>query len=98
MAAKVSSGRKSAHSGWNLCIISWSSILILRAPDAISGMPVLSAYWNVIMRLSSLIVQVLVRRIRNNHSPKVAGENLFAAHPFGDGSGQLSDYLDGLSE
>jgi hypothetical protein len=39
LAAKVSSGRKSAHSGWNLCIISCSSILIHRAPDAISGMP-----------------------------------------------------------
>ena len=53
-------------------------------------------HWNAIMRLMSLVVQVLVRRIRNNHSPKDAAQILFARHPHGSGSGELRDYLEGL--
>ena len=54
-------------------------------------------HWNVIMRLKSLIVQVFVRNIRNNHSPKDAGKLLFVGHRYGTGSGLLADYLDDLS-
>lgn|SRR5262249_29913502 len=53
-------------------------------------------HWNAIMRLRSLVVQVFVRRIRNNHSPKDAAQILFARHPHGSGSGELRDYLEGL--
>ena len=50
-------------------------------------------YWNVIMRLQSLVVQVFVRRISNNHSSKDAAAILFAKHPYGQGSRMLADYL-----
>jgi hypothetical protein len=52
--------------------------------------------WHTIMRLTSLVVQVCVRRISNNHHPKDAAAILFAEHPYGYGSGQLRDYLDKL--
>jgi hypothetical protein len=45
---------------------------------------------------SSLIVQVLVRSITNNHSPERASAILFREHRDGTGSGWLPDYLDGL--
>jgi hypothetical protein len=54
-------------------------------------------HWNAIMRLKSLIVQVLVRNISNNHSPRDAARLLFAPHRHGHGSGLLQDYLDGLN-
>jgi hypothetical protein len=52
-------------------------------------------HWNAIMRLSSLVVQVLVRRIANNHSPEDAANILFMQHygRGGRGSGLLEDYL-----
>jgi hypothetical protein len=49
--------------------------------------------WNVIMRLKSLLVQVFVRNITNNHSPQEAASILFAQHPHGTGSRVLQDYL-----
>ena len=51
-------------------------------------------HWHTIMRLKSLVVQVFVRRITNNHSPKDAAQILFASHPYGTGSGELRDYLE----
>jgi hypothetical protein len=53
-------------------------------------------HWDAIMRLTSLVVQVLVRRISNNHHPQDAAAILFVEHPYGNGSGQLRDYLDKL--
>ena len=53
-------------------------------------------HWNAIMRLRSLVVQVFVRKITNNHSKEDAAQILFARHPHGSGSGELRDYLDGL--
>jgi hypothetical protein len=35
------------------------------------------------MRLRSLVIQVLVRRIKTNHSPEDAAKLLFAEHPHG---------------
>jgi hypothetical protein len=49
--------------------------------------------WHTIMRLKSLVVQIFVRNIHNNHSPKEAAKILFAQHAFGTGSGRLEDYL-----
>jgi hypothetical protein len=37
------------------------------------------------MRLRSLVIQVLARRIGNNHSPKDAAALLFVRHPHGNG-------------
>jgi hypothetical protein len=48
---------------------------------------------DAITRLQSLIVQVFVRDIANNHSPKHARDILFVGHPHGTGSGLLEDYL-----
>jgi hypothetical protein len=45
------------------------------------------------MRLKSLVVQVFVRNIANNHSPGDTAEILFAQHRYGAGSGCLRDYL-----
>jgi hypothetical protein len=53
-------------------------------------------HWNAIMRLQSLVVQVFVRHITNNHSPEDAAQILLAQHPYGHGSGQLGDYLEGI--
>jgi hypothetical protein len=53
-------------------------------------------HWNAIMRLKSLVVQVFVRRIANNHSAEDAAQILFAPHPYGNGSGLLRDYLKDL--
>jgi len=50
--------------------------------------------WNVVMRLKSLLVQIFVRNVRNNHSPEDALAILFAEHPYGTGSRCLEDYLD----
>jgi hypothetical protein len=50
-------------------------------------------HMNVITRLESLLVQVLVRDIVNNHSPEDAARFLLAEHPHGTGSGLLQDYL-----
>jgi hypothetical protein len=62
----------------------------LTAPRETDGL------WNPIIRASSLIVQVLVRSITNNHSPERASAILFREHRDGTGSGWLPDYLDGL--
>jgi len=53
-------------------------------------------YWKVVMRLKSLLIQILVRDITNNHSAKDAAAILFAEHPFGCGSRRLGDYLSRL--
>jgi hypothetical protein len=50
-------------------------------------------HWNVIMRLKSLLVQVFVRDITNNHSKADAAAILFVEHRHGTGSGWLPDYL-----
>jgi hypothetical protein len=52
---------------------------------------------NATARLKSLLVQVFVRDIANNHSPKEAAKILFAEHCFGNGSRRLGDYLDNVS-
>jgi hypothetical protein len=62
----------------------------LTAPRETDGL------WNPIIKVSSLIVQVLVRSITNNHSPERASAILFREHRDGTGSGWLPDYLDGL--
>lgn len=54
-------------------------------------------HWNAIMRLKSLVVQVFIRNITNEHSPEDAAAILFADHRYGTGSGRLSEYLDNLS-
>jgi hypothetical protein len=48
---------------------------------------------NAITRLKSLLVQVFVRDIANNHSSQDAASILFAEHPHGTGSRLLEDYL-----
>jgi hypothetical protein len=53
-------------------------------------------HWYAIMRLRSLVIQVLVRRIKNNNSPEDAAKLLFAEHPHGHGSGWLGEYLDDM--
>jgi hypothetical protein len=53
---------------------------------------------NAIMRLKSLLVQVFVRAITNNHSAEDAAQILFASHPYGNGSGELRDYLRDLPD
>ena len=50
-------------------------------------------HWNAIMRIKSLLVQVFVRNIANNHNPQDAASILFAEHPHGTGSRLLEDYL-----
>lgn len=50
-------------------------------------------YWHTIMRLKSLVVQVFVRDIVNNHSPERGQEILFSHHQHGNGSGDLRDYI-----
>jgi hypothetical protein len=50
-------------------------------------------HWNAITRIKSLLVQVFVRDIANNHSPQDAADILFTEHPHGHGSRQLQDYL-----
>lgn len=68
-------------------VISFQDLI---APSETDGL------WNPIIRASSLIVQVLVRTITNNHSPDRAAAILFREHREGTGSGWLPDYLDGL--
>jgi hypothetical protein len=53
-------------------------------------------HWNAIMRLKSLVVQVFVRDITNNHSPANAAKILFAHHRHGHGSGRLDEYLNNV--
>jgi hypothetical protein len=55
----------------------------------LSGIPGLR-HWDAVMRLESLIIQVLTRQIRNNHSPETAAKILFADHPNGTGSGWIA--------
>jgi hypothetical protein len=52
-------------------------------------------HWKAIKHLTSLVVQVFVRNITRDHSPKDASKLLFAHHKYGAGSGDLGDYLDG---
>jgi hypothetical protein len=68
------------------------SIYLSKSPDDTPGL----RYWNAIMRLKSLVIQVLTRCITNNHSPEEAAKLLFAEHPHGHGSGWIVEYLDGL--
>jgi hypothetical protein len=53
-------------------------------------------YWHAEKEAASLIIQVLVRSITNNHSEADAARVLFREHRGGTGSGWLPDYLDGL--
>jgi hypothetical protein len=55
-------------------------------------------HWGAIMRLKSLIIQVLTRQIRNSHSSQDAAKLLFAEHRYGTGSGDLGDYINDLVE
>src|SRR5262249_17273067 len=50
-------------------------------------------HWNAITRLKSLLVQIFVRDITNNHSSQDARDILFVEHPHGTGSRFLEDYL-----
>ena len=50
-------------------------------------------HWHTIIRFQSLVVQVLMRRIANNHSAADAKKILFVQHRYGRGSGLLEDYL-----
>jgi hypothetical protein len=52
-------------------------------------------HWDTIKRLTSLVVQVLVRNITCYNSPKTASKLLFAHHRYGTGSGNLDEYLVG---
>jgi hypothetical protein len=56
-------------------------------------MQAVGRYWSAAMRLRSLVVQILTRRISNNHSPERAAELLYAQHRYGQGSRMLQDYL-----
>jgi hypothetical protein len=67
----------------------------------IADLPVTQAcpgwrYSNSIMQFKSLIIQVFLRNITNNHSREDAAKILFMGHRNGTGSGWLPDYLDGL--
>jgi hypothetical protein len=53
-------------------------------------------YWHAEKEAASLMIQVLVRSITNNHSRDNAAKVLFREHRMGTGSGWLPDYLDGL--
>jgi hypothetical protein len=53
-------------------------------------------YANAQDEATSLVVQVLVRAITNNHSGEDAAKILFREHRRGTGSGWLPGYLDGL--
>jgi hypothetical protein len=53
-------------------------------------------FWHAEKEAASLIIQVLVRSITNNHSKDDAARVLFREHRMGTGSGWLPDYLDGL--
>jgi hypothetical protein len=50
-------------------------------------------HWNAIMRLKSLLVQIFVRDISNDHSEQDAARILYSRQPYGNGSGELLDYL-----
>jgi hypothetical protein len=58
--------------------------------------PAMFKNWRAEKEAASLIIQVLVRSITNNHSPENAAKVLFRDHLRGTGSGWLPDYLDGL--
>jgi hypothetical protein len=64
----------------------------VRASDISMDTPGLR-HLNAITRLQSLIVQIFVRDIANNHNKQNAAAILFAEHPHGTGSGLLKDYL-----
>ena len=49
--------------------------------------------FNATMRLRSLVIQVLVRCVTNNHSKEDAAALLFVEHRYGYGSRRLGDYL-----
>jgi hypothetical protein len=51
-----------------------------------------------IMQLKSLVVQVFVRTIANEHSPQDAQRILYTKQRHGRGSGQLADYLPSRSK
>jgi hypothetical protein len=53
-------------------------------------------HWDAGMQLRSLVIQVLVRQIRNSNSPEEVAKLLFAEHPHGHGSGWIVEYLEGL--
>jgi hypothetical protein len=53
-------------------------------------------YSNSIMQFKSLIIQVFLSNITNNHSREDAAKILLMGHRNGTGSGWLPDYLDGL--
>ena len=53
-------------------------------------------YWDAINEAMSLVIQVLLRRITNNHSAEGAAKVLFREHRYGTGGCWLPEYLDGL--
>jgi hypothetical protein len=53
-------------------------------------------YWNSIMQFKSLIIQVFLRNITNNHSKEMQRRSCLWSIRNGTGSGWLLDYLDGL--
>ena len=73
---------REAHGGWKFHTLS----------DDFMKEPA-QRHWNAITRLKSLVIQVFVRDVANNHSPKDAASILFTEHPYGTGSRLLKDYL-----
>jgi hypothetical protein len=79
---------REAHGGFRI----WSATEL---EEHCKGSPGLR-HWDAIMRLESLVVQMFVRHITNNHSAEDAARILFAQHRYGHGSGRLQDYLSDL--
>lgn len=79
---EAESRKREAHNG----------LLVLDASDDWMNSPGMR-HWNAVMRLKSLVIQIFVRNITNNHSPQDAASILLADHPHGTGSGRLQDYL-----
>ena len=76
---------REATGGFTLMVFSDVSDDLMNEPGIRHG--------NAITRLKSLLIQVFVRDITNNHSAQDAAQILFAEHPHGTGSRLLEDYL-----
>jgi hypothetical protein len=89
VATKEEADRKEREKHNGLKFITWEDLEALGTSPA-------ARHWNAIMRLKSLVVQVFVRDITNDHSKKDAADILFVEHRHGTGSGWLPDYIGDL--
>jgi hypothetical protein len=74
----------------------YGAFRVMSAAELMEGWEEAKRYWHAKMEARSLITQIFVRRIANNHSKDAAAAVLFREHRHGQGGCRVLEYLEDL--